>query len=56
MADGTPEDMERAIAAARRAFDETDWSSDRAFRKHCLEQLKGALDVEREELAGAAHP
>ena len=50
VADGTPEDMERAIVAARRAFDETDWSTNRAFRKHCLEQLKTALDVEREEL------
>ena len=29
VADGSPEDMERAIAAARRAFDETDWSTNR---------------------------
>ena len=27
-ADAGPEDIERAIAAARRAFDETDWSRD----------------------------
>ena len=33
VADASPADMERAIAAARRAFDETDWSTDRAFRK-----------------------
>ena len=32
VADGGPEDMERAIDAARRAFDETDWSTDPAFR------------------------
>ena len=35
------EDMERAIAAARRAFDETDWSTDRAFRKQCLRAAAG---------------
>lgn len=44
------DDMDRAIAAARRAFDETTWSTDRAFRKRCLEQLQVALEGEREEL------
>lgn len=42
-ADARPEDMERAVSAARRAFDETDWSQDHAFRKHCLLQLQAAL-------------
>jgi aldehyde dehydrogenase (NAD+) len=42
--------MDQAIAAARRAFDDTDWSTNRAFRQRCLEQLKAALDAEREEL------
>ncbi|HEY8515468.1 MAG TPA: aldehyde dehydrogenase family protein [Candidatus Binatia bacterium] len=50
VADGSVEDMERAIAAARRAFDETSWATDRAFRKRCLEQLKAALDKHKEEL------
>jgi aldehyde dehydrogenase (NAD+) len=50
VADATSEDMQRAIAAARRAFDETDWSTNRSFRRHCLEQLHGALDAEREEM------
>ena len=50
VADGTAADMERAIAAARRAFDETPWSTDRAFRKKCLIQLKDALDKHKEEL------
>ena len=50
VADGSAEDMRRAIAAARRAFDETDWSTNRAFRKRCLEQLQEALEGEREEL------
>ncbi len=50
VADGGPEDMERAIDAARRAFDETDWSTDPAFRQRCLQQLKDALDREKETL------
>ena len=49
-ADGTKEDMESAIAAARRAFDETDWSTDHALRKRCLEQLNEALVEAREDL------
>src|SRR5947209_17391868 len=50
VADASTEDMQRAIAAARRAFDETDWSTNHAFRKRCLEQLQAALESEREEL------
>ena len=50
VADASAEDMQRAIAAARRAFDETDWSTNRALRKRCLEQLADALESEREEL------
>src|SRR5262245_11375193 len=50
VADASKADMHRAIDAARRAFDETDWSTDRAFRKHCLEQLQEALEAEQEEL------
>ncbi|HLU41613.1 MAG TPA: aldehyde dehydrogenase family protein [Microthrixaceae bacterium] len=50
VADGTAEDMAAAIAAARRAFDETAWSTDRELRKHCLQQLQDALDREVEEL------
>ena len=36
--------------AARRAFDETDWATDGALRKHCLEQLQEALEDEQEQL------
>jgi aldehyde dehydrogenase (NAD+) len=50
VADASKADMHRAIAAARRAFDETGWSTDRALRKRCLEQLHAALEAEREEL------
>ena len=50
VADASAVDMHRAIDGARRAFDETDWSTNRSFRKHCLEQLQEALESEREEL------
>lgn len=50
VADGSAAEMERAIAAARRAFDQTDWSTNHAFRRHCLEQLQEALEQERELL------
>jgi NAD-dependent aldehyde dehydrogenases len=50
VADGGPEDMERAIAAARRAFDESDWANDRELRKRGLRQLHEALGKERETL------
>ena len=42
-ADATPADMEAAIAAARRAFDETTWSTDHALRERCLRQLHAGL-------------
>ena len=42
--------MQRAITAARRAFDETDWATNREFRTRCLLQLAEALAAEREEL------
>jgi aldehyde dehydrogenase (NAD+) len=48
--DGTAAEMHRAIDAARRAFDETDWSTNRDLRRRCLEQLQEALEAEQEEL------
>jgi aldehyde dehydrogenase (NAD+) len=42
--------MNAAIGAARRAFDETDWSTNVALRKHCLSQLADALKAAKEEL------
>jgi len=50
VADASAAEMHRAIDAARRAFDETKWSTDRELRKRCLAQLQEALDKEREEL------
>jgi aldehyde dehydrogenase (NAD+) len=49
-ADAGHEDMDRAIAAARRAFDESDWATNRAFRQRGLAQLQEALEGEQEEL------
>ena len=49
-ADGTRADMERAVAAARHAFDHTDWSRDGEARAAGLRQLQAALEAEREEL------
>jgi acyl-CoA reductase-like NAD-dependent aldehyde dehydrogenase len=42
-ADASVDDTRRAIAAARRAFDSTDWSRDVALRQRCLRQLHQAL-------------
>ena len=50
VSDASAVDMHRAIDAARRAFDESDWSTNRELRKRSLEQLQEALEAEREEL------
>src|SRR5580658_9159367 len=50
VADAGHEDMEEAIAAARRAFDETAWSTDKELRQRCLLQLQAALEEEKELL------
>ena len=49
-ADATPADMERAIAAARRAFDTTGWATDPDLRRECLHQLQSAIEDEQEDL------
>ena len=49
VADATVADMDRAITAARRAFDETDWSTNRDRRSACLRQLQVALGKHKEE-------
>jgi aldehyde dehydrogenase (NAD+) len=54
VADASSGEMHRAIGAARRAFDTTDWSTNPKFRQRCLEQLQRALEADlegiREEL------
>ncbi len=49
--DATVADAEAAVAAARRAFDTTDWSTNTELRIRCLEQLHKALVEHRDELA-----
>ncbi|MEU5878029.1 aldehyde dehydrogenase [Spirillospora sp. NPDC047279] len=49
-ADGTADDMDQAIAAARRAFDSGTWSVDVAFRARCLRQLRDGLRRHADEL------
>ncbi|HSO97046.1 MAG TPA: aldehyde dehydrogenase family protein [Acidimicrobiia bacterium] len=43
-------DAERSIAAARRAFETTEWSQDPTFRMRCLGQLHEALTKDLERL------
>lgn len=49
--DATVADAAAAVAAARQAFDTTDWSTNTELRIHCLEQLHRALIEHRDELA-----
>jgi aldehyde dehydrogenase (NAD+) len=48
--DASVADAQAAIAAARRAFDTTSWSTDVEFRTRCLNQLHAALEAHKEEL------
>lgn len=50
VADADASDLDRAVAAARRAFDSTDWCRDSALRVHCLRQLRDALNDDIETL------
>jgi acyl-CoA reductase-like NAD-dependent aldehyde dehydrogenase len=43
-------EVDAAVAAARRAFDTTDWSTNHEFRARCLEQLYQALQDNVEDL------
>jgi aldehyde dehydrogenase (NAD+) len=49
-ADASVADAERAVAAARRAFDTTAWSTDVALRERCLRQLHQGLVKEQDRL------
>ncbi|EHI12014.1 aldehyde dehydrogenase [Mycolicibacterium thermoresistibile] len=49
-ANADADDMVRAIDAARRAFDDTDWSTNTALRVRCLRQLQQAMRDHLEEL------
>ncbi|NVN48600.1 aldehyde dehydrogenase family protein [Mycolicibacterium hippocampi] len=49
--DASVAEARAAVAAARQAFDTTDWSTDTGLRIRCLEQLHQALVDHRDELA-----
>jgi aldehyde dehydrogenase (NAD+) len=49
-ADASADDMGQGIAAARRAFDETEWSTDTELRVRCIRQLQQAMRDHAEEL------
>jgi aldehyde dehydrogenase (NAD+) len=49
--DATVSDAEAAVAAARRAFDATEWSTNTELRVRCLEQFHQALIDHHDELA-----
>ncbi|GIH96925.1 aldehyde dehydrogenase [Planobispora siamensis] len=49
-ADAAPADMDRAIGAARRAFDDSGWTTDPGLRVRCLRQLGEALTRHSDEL------
>ena len=49
-ADATTADMGTAIEAARRAFDDTDWSTNTELRVRCIRQLREAMREHIEEL------
>src|SRR6201996_7828674 len=49
-ADAGTDDMGNAIEAARRAFDDTDWSRNTELRVRCVRQLEEAMKQHLEEL------
>ncbi|MFM9034763.1 MAG: aldehyde dehydrogenase [Mycobacterium sp.] len=49
-ADADADDVGRAIDAARRAFDATDWSTNTDLRVRCIRQLRDAMREHIEEL------
>jgi aldehyde dehydrogenase (NAD+) len=50
VADAGVDDAAAAIGAARRAFDETDWATDRGLRHRCLSQLRDGLRAQAPRL------
>jgi aldehyde dehydrogenase (NAD+) len=50
VADGGRDDLDEALDAARRAFDDTGWSTDVALRVRCLRQLQAAFLAHAEEI------
>ena len=55
-ADADADDMDRAIDAARRAFDDTDWSRNTELRVRCVRQLRDAICQGRGVCRGVGYP
>ena len=53
-ADATPADVEEAIAAARRAFDESDWATNLPLRVELVTKLRDLFVANRQRLADLA--
>jgi aldehyde dehydrogenase (NAD+) len=53
-ADATAEDVDAAIAAARRAFDETDWSTDHDRRFALVKRYRELFEANRDKMAELA--
>jgi aldehyde dehydrogenase (NAD+) len=53
VSDASADDVRRAVDAARRAFDETSWSTDHKLRARCIEQLQAVMAEAKEELRTA---
>ncbi|MFA5942024.1 MAG: aldehyde dehydrogenase family protein [Sinimarinibacterium sp.] len=53
-ADASADDVNEAIAAARRAFDTTDWSSNHAYRFELMKKYRDLLRANREKLVQIA--
>lgn len=53
-ADAGEEDVDAAIAAARRAFDETDWSTNRTLRLELVKKLRALFEENRDRLSDLA--
>ncbi|MFK7733421.1 MAG: aldehyde dehydrogenase family protein [Pseudomonadales bacterium] len=49
VADAGPQDMDSAIAAARNAFDTSEWSTNHELRLNCIRQLQQGLRAEMDE-------
>jgi aldehyde dehydrogenase (NAD+) len=52
--DADPEDVSSAVAAADNAVCSTDWSTNHAFRRKCLDQLQSALHEEADRFRALA--
>ncbi len=53
-ADASPEDVNQAIVAARRAFDKTDWSTNHSYRFELMKKYRDLLRANRERLVQIA--